>query len=90
MTARTAYQILTEKNPDINVIGCYEYDTLFVFHVAPSNYDTSESIDDLLDSALSVNKTTGLVRDFKPFHIPMEEYDSGKMLVKSAYTRDID
>lgn len=78
MTVKEAYQILIDNIPDMNVIRCYEYETLFVFQLVPMNYDSAKSTEDLLDSTLSVDKTTGLVRDFKPFHIPVEDYDSGK------------
>lgn len=79
MTAKEAYKILVEKRPELDAISCYEYETLFAFNMAPKGYDPKKA-NELIDCASSVNKETGLVRDFKPFHISPAEYLSGKQI----------
>lgn len=77
MTAKQAYSILLSKNPAVNAIKCYEYDSMFVFHLSPAMLRLSKNSSPMLDGLLSVNKKTGQVRDFKPFYISIEEYTDG-------------
>lgn len=87
MTAKQAYAILITKNPAVKVGKVFEYDSVFVFHLAPDMLSLSKSRSPMLDGLISVNKITGDVRDFKPFHISVEEYCSGKELPASVYKR---
>lgn len=87
MTAKQAYTLLMAKNPAVNVGKVFEYDSVFVFHLAPDMLSLSKKQSPMLDSLMSVNKTTGEVRDFKPFHISVEEYRSGKEVSTSVYKR---
>lgn len=77
MTVKEAYEKLSHRTDKLKVLSCYEYTQLYVFHMSPKNYDGE---DRLVNCSYSVNKTTGLVRDFKPFHISIEEYHSGKQI----------
>lgn len=85
MTAKEAYAILITKNPAVKVGKCYEYKSVFVFHLAPDMLRLSKSSSPMLDGLLSVNKTSKEVRDFKPFHISIEDYGAGKEVPKSKY-----
>ena len=80
MTVKEAHKIITTKLPDMDVVSCYEYETLFVFNVVPSGYATKKA-NKILDCSWSVNKETGLIRDFKPFHISVKEYRAGKQIM---------
>ena len=87
MTAKQAYILLIAKMPSIKIGKVFEYDSVFVFHLAPDMLSLSKNRSPMLDGLISVNKTTGEVRDFKPFHISIEEYCSGKELPTSDYKR---
>ena len=78
MTAKQAYTILKIKYPALKVGKCHEYDSVFVFNLAPDMLRLSKNPSRMLDGLISVNKTTGEVRDFKPFHISIDEYKNGK------------
>lgn len=73
MTVNDAYKKLVAKYPSINFYKCFEYRTLFVFTVASETNNGP-----VLQGSFSVNKVTGEVRDFKPFHISINEYRNGK------------
>lgn len=75
MTANEAYKTLNKKYPELFIGKCYDYKTRFVFIIENEN---GKGNDMLLDNALCVMKDTGEVRDFKPFHISLEEYRTGK------------
>ena len=68
MSVKEAHVLLASVLPNVIVVSCYDYATVFVF-------DTKSN------GLVSVNKQSGLVRDFKPFHISMEEYMNGKQIV---------
>lgn len=85
MTAKQAYLIVKTKNPVVNVIACYEYDSVFAFHLMPHMLRLSKNPSRMLDGAVSVNKVTGEVTDFKPFRLPLDEYRRGKKLPESSY-----
>ena len=87
MTAKQAYTLLITKNPAIKVGKVFEYDSIFVFHLAPYMLSLSKKQSPMLDGLMSVNKKTGEVRDFKPFYISIEEYRSGKEIPASVYKR---
>lgn len=87
MTAKRAYALLMTKNPGVKVGKCFEYDSVFVFQLAPDMLLLSKNQSRMLDSLISVNKKTGKIRDFKPFHISVEEYYSGKEIPASVYKR---
>lgn len=70
MNAKDAYNRVMRKYPKTQIVSCYEYTTLFVFGTD----------NDAIDGLVSVNKTTGEVRDFKPFYIPVDEYRAGKKI----------
>lgn len=87
MTAKQAYALLIAKHPAVKVGKIFEYDSVFVFHLTPAMLSLSKSRSPMLDGLMSVNKTTGEVRDFKPFYISIEEYRSGKEISASVYKR---
>lgn len=87
MTAKQAYALLIAKIPAVKVGKIFEYDSVFVFHLAPDMLSLSKNQSSMLDGLISVNKTTGEVRDFKPFYISVEEYRSGKEIPSSVYER---
>ena len=78
MTVKESYTLLMSKFPELKPVKCYEYASVFVFQTVPKNYSSDRSVDNLLNGLMSINKQTGLIRDFKPFHIPVEEYRAGK------------
>ena len=86
MTAKEAYVKVSSK-----VIGhiskCYEYDSLFVFQLVPQALLISKPKSPALDTLMSVDKTTGDIRDFKPFYISLEEYERGREVPESEYKR---
>lgn len=87
MTAKQAYTILKIKYPALKVGKMFEYDSVFVFHLAPDMLSLSKNRSPMLDGSMSVNKKTGEVMDFKPFYIPIEEQRSGKEIPASVYKR---
>ena len=87
MTATQAYSILTIKNPGVQTGKCYEFDSVFVFELKPAMLRLSKNPGVMLDGSICVNKKTGMVRDFKPFHIPADEYRRGVLIPESVYKR---
>ena len=85
MVAKQAYAIIKSKRPGVNVGKCHEYDSIFVFHLKPDMLRLSKNSAPMIDGLICVNKTTGEVRDFKPFYIPIEEYKRGKEVSESVY-----
>lgn len=81
MTAKQAYILIKAKHPGLKIGKCREYDSVFVFHLAPDMLRLSKNPTRMIDGLMSVNKKTGEIRDFKPFHIPSEEYRRGKEVV---------
>ena len=75
MTVKEAYVLITNYVPNMKVLSCHEYETLFVFQMVPEDYTDTKP---LLSGAFSVDKKTGNIGDFKPFHIPISEYRHGK------------
>lgn len=80
MTAKEAYRILVVKYPELDVISCYEYESIFAFITAPKGCDP-QKVKKLIGNTCSVNKETKVVRDFKPFHISLAEYNAGKQVL---------
>lgn len=78
MTAKQAYTLIKFKHPGLKVGKCYEYDSVFVFQLTPDMLRLAKNPTRMIDGLMSVNKKTGEIRDFKPFHIPVEEYQRGK------------
>jgi hypothetical protein len=78
MTAKQAYMLIKFKHPGLKVGKCHEFDSVFVFHLVPDMLRLAKNPNRMIDGLMSVNKKTGEVRDFKPFHIPSEEYRRGK------------
>ena len=87
MTAKQAYATIKAKNPGIKIGKCYEYDSVFVFHMAPDMLRLSKNPSHMIDGLMCVEKKTGKVRDFKPFHISIDEYQRGKEVAKSEFWR---
>lgn len=83
MTAKEAYRIVISRFSAVEVAKCYEYDSIFVFQLNPWMLQSSKH--PMLDGLLGVNKSTGEIRDFKPFHISIEEYKSGKEISENMY-----
>lgn len=82
MTAKEAYKEVMKKASTMRVTDCYEYDSIFVFQLAPAIAKESAK---LLTGLTSVNKKTGTVSAFKPFMIPFSEYQRGKRVPASVY-----
>lgn len=74
MTVQTAKEIITAGFPDLTPIECTEYSSLIVFDMRPKG---KVNVPDMIDSLISINKTTGEISDFKPFYISKEEYEKG-------------
>lgn len=81
MTAKQALILIKTKYPGLKIGKCHEYESVFVFHLIPDMLRLSKNPTRMLDGLMSVNKKTGEIRDFKPFHIPIEEYKRGKEVV---------
>lgn len=77
MTVKEAYEKLTNKISGMQVTECYEYDSVFVFQLAPAAMKNTSR---LLTGLTSVDKRTGAIKTFKPFDIPFEEYQDGKQV----------
>lgn len=77
MTANEAYLKIISERPGIKAINCFEYASLFVFTVVTENTKIKDH-NKLIDRMRSINKITGEIRDFKPFHISIDEYREGK------------
>lgn len=82
MTAREAYLEVTKKTSNMRVADCYEYDSVFVFQLAPA---VAKDPRKLLTGLTSVDKKSGVVSAFKPFMIPVSEYQAGKRVPASVY-----
>lgn len=78
MLAKEAYKILTTKHKNLKAVNCREYNSLFVFQVVPKDFDMSKPTNKMIGNTMSVDKKTKEVRDFKPFHIPIDEFRGGK------------
>ena len=85
MTAKKAYSKVIRSVTGGHVSKCYEYDTLFVFQIVPLALLMTKPTSPILDSLVSVDKKTGKIRDFKPFHIPLDEYKRGRELADVEY-----
>lgn len=77
MNIKEAYEKVVSERPGLKAIKCFEYNSLFVFTVVSENAEIKNP-NRLLDRMRSVNKKTGEIRDFKPFHISLNEYRNGK------------
>lgn len=82
MTARKAYDIVTSKHAGMRVTSCYEYDSMFVFQLAP---EVAKKPSGLLTGLTCVDKKTGIVRAFRPTRISIDEYNRGKEVPASIY-----
>lgn len=80
MDVKKAYSIVTQKIPDQRVIKCIEYKTLFVFQMVSKKLKPSTNPNEVFDCLWSVNKNTGEVKNFKPFDIPLDEYQNGRQV----------
>ena len=69
------------------IVKGYEYDSLYVFEIAPKGLKQTESNEPLLDSLVAVDKKTGRPRAFKPFDISPDEYKRGKQIQLPAKSR---
>lgn len=87
MTAYEAYKKLTSRYSAVRIAKCYEYDSMFTFEMRPAMMRLFKSNSTMLDGLLSVNKITGEIRDFKPFHISVIEYKHGREVPESEYKR---
>ena len=76
MTIKQAFALVSIKYPKLVAIRCVEFDSCFVFQMVPPKYKNTPDI--VYDCLNSVDKKTGEVRTFQPFHIPVEEYRNGK------------
>lgn len=81
MTSNEAYKIAIKYNPNMSVVRCFEYDTMFVFHMVLNGMTNMSNTNRLLLNPCSVDKQTGEVRSFKPTHISKKEYLRGKEIM---------
>lgn len=77
MTAKEALRKVSSKVTGMRATSCYEYDSVFVFQMAP---ETASDPTRLLSGLTSVDKKTGIIRAFKPFDIPLDEYKRGRVI----------
>lgn len=70
MTAKEAFRKLKSELPDLAVISCTEYESIFVFNTSAKGFD----------GLWSVEKDSGKIENFKPFMIPISEYNNGKIV----------
>ena len=77
MLANEAYKILLQKLKGMKAVACHEYSNLFVFKIVSEKYKGNKDLSKMLNGEYSVNKSTGEVKDFKPWCIPVEEYRAG-------------
>lgn len=75
MTAKEGYEKIMNWIPDMKCVACYEYETVFVYQMVPSDYKGNGT---LFSGLFSVNKKNGDINSFKPFNIPITEYRNGK------------
>ena len=87
MTAREAYKILTKNFIGIRVAKCHEYDSVFVFQKIPMSLRVAMNPSRSFDVLLSVDKKTGMIRDFKPHRMSTDEFKRGKEIPESEYKR---
>lgn len=82
MTAKEAFYKVTNMLSGMRATSCYEYDSVFVFQMAP------ESVKDpsrLLTGLTCVDKKSGTVRTFRPLDMPIDEYSRGKKVPADIY-----
>lgn len=72
-----AYKLLSNKIGNVRITNCTEYKNIFVFEISNCNNDSNVIP---LDNLISVNKTTGAIKSFRPFDISKEDYRSGKQI----------
>lgn len=78
MDAKQAAKLIIEDLKDRDIVSCYEFDKMFVFATKPKGHKISGIKDMVMDSTYSVNKQTGEIKVFQPFHITFAEYRRGK------------
>jgi hypothetical protein len=74
MDLQKAKAIMTAGFPGLTPVSCVEYDSVFVFDMRPKGQATLSNV---IDSLVSINKTTGVISDFKPFMLSGDEYNRG-------------
>lgn len=79
MTVKEAYKRVQNKLASFAITECYEYADLYVFTYSPNK--SSDKKIRFITMQISVNKTTGEIRDFKPFNISVEDYNNGKKII---------
>lgn len=77
MTAKEAYKRITERFKMWNLVKCHEYKTIFVFQFVPKDWPKGKPINRLLNSTVSIDKKTGIIKPFNPMEIPLDEFRSG-------------
>lgn len=80
MTPQEAYAKIINERPGFEVIKCMEYASLYVFHIVPKGMkiNSDDKLKRPLNTMRSVDKETGVIKDFKPFFIPIDEFRNGK------------
>jgi hypothetical protein len=80
MTVDEARIVFANKYPNLEIISCYEYDSIYVFNAKPKKL-TLQKNQTMLDHAFAVDKNSPIVRAFQPFDIPIDEYRRGKQIL---------
>lgn len=82
MTAKEAFHKVINTMTGMRATSCYEYDSAFVFQMAPN---CAKDPSRLLTGLTCVDKKTGAVRAFKPFDMSIDEYSRGKKVPANIY-----
>lgn len=82
MTAKEAFYKVTSTMTGMRATSCHEYDSVFVFQMAP---ESAKDPSRLLTGLTCVDKKTGVVRAFKPFEMSIDEYSRGKKVSADTY-----
>lgn len=80
MIVQEAYRKFTQQRKDLVVESCHEYDSCFVFQAVPREYASVKEAGEVFDSLYAVDKNSGEITPFKPFDMPLDEYNRGKRI----------
>lgn len=78
MTAKEAYKTITERFTMWELVACFEYKSVYVFRFIPKGFDKTKPTNRLMNSLVSIDKKTGVIKPFKPIDIPKAEFRAGK------------
>lgn len=82
MDAKSAYNSVLAKHEGFKIKECFEYKSIFAFVLEPET--AKENAGRRILPMYSVNKTTGEILPFKPIDLPLEEFQSGRIIKVAA------